>query len=213
MKNTFDLTDRENERDVRAYIASLDDASYEIFLQTVAEQKAIREDLYNGAPAEEVGLLSINKPTGTVLQGDGTWPFTAQVDGDDIVVRKVYTTWFGGDNDPMDNGLTWSGVKTKGNPNCEGCALPLRDLTPRLKGSPIPVLPAKTMVRVYCWATGKSVTVPLIDIGPAKIASHPNEPHGLDLTQKSFKDLGLSLGRGLGLVDYRIINGAKVGHL
>ena len=209
----FNLSSIETQRDLRAYIASLDGNHYETLIQMIAEDTTIREDLYHGAHSDVVDLLSIHKPSGTVLSGDGTWPFTAQVDGDDIVVRHVYTTWFGGDNDPMDNGETWSGVKTKGNPTIQGCALPLRDLTHNLKGSPIPVLPAKTMVRVYCWSTKKTVEIPLIDIGPAHKASHPGEPHGIDLTQQSFKDLGLSLSRGIGLVDYRVIGGAKVGKL
>ena len=38
---------------------------------------------------------------------------------------QAAATWFGGDDDPEDNGQTASGVPTKGNPTLLGCALPL----------------------------------------------------------------------------------------
>lgn len=140
----------------------------------------------------------------TLLIGDGTWFFAANVDGDDIVVRNVTATWFGGDNDPGDDGHTASGVNTKGAPGLLGCALPLRDRVPSTKGSPIPDLPWQTMVRVFCSATGRTVDVPLIDLGPAK-QTH----HAIDLTQAAFTQLGVPLPRGVMTVDYRIIGGAS----
>lgn len=144
-------------------------------------------------------------PTTQVLVGDGTWFFTAMAEGDDIVVRNVTATWFGGDNDPGDDGHTASGIDTKGNPGLLGCALPLRDRVSSTAGSPIPDLPWKTMVRVFCPATGMIVEVPLIDLGPAK-----QTQHAIDLTQAAFTQLGVPLSRGVMTVDYRIIKGASL---
>jgi hypothetical protein len=140
-----------------------------------------------------------------LLVGDGTWFFDAKVEGHDIVVQNVTATWFGGDNDPGDDGQTASGINTKGNPGLLGCALPLRDRVASTAGSPIPNLPWKTMVRVFCPATGKTLEVPLIDLGPAK-QTH----HAIDLTQAAFTQLGVPLSRGVMTVDYRIINGSSL---
>jgi hypothetical protein len=65
----------------------------------------------------------------TILRGDGSFSFTAEVSGNDIVVHRVTATWFGGPDDPSDNGLTASGVSTRANPDIRGCALPM-DLRP-----------------------------------------------------------------------------------
>src|SRR5262245_4363779 len=51
-----------------------------------------------------------------ILRGDGSFTFTAEVSGDDIVVRNVKATWFGGADDPEDNGETASGISTRANP-------------------------------------------------------------------------------------------------
>ena len=116
-------------------------------------------------------------------QGDGTWPFVAVQDGEDIVLRprtgaQMRVTHFGGDNDPQDNGETASGILTKGNPTISGCALPMASVKP-CAGSPIPRLPWGTLVTV---SNGiRDLTVPLIDVGPAWKTRNT-----LDLTQWAF---------------------------
>lgn len=143
-------------------------------------------------------------PNGKILVGDGTWFFSARVDGDDLVVRATVATWFGGDSDPQDNGYTASGVVTKGNPEVLGCALPLRRRHGPTAGSPLPAgIPWHTLVRVYNRGTGQQITIPVIDLGPAK-----HTGHALDLTLAAFKAIGGDLGEGTMIVDYRIMGGA-----
>lgn len=139
-----------------------------------------------------------------ILKGDGTWPWTAEVDGDDIVVRNAKATWFGGASDPEDNGETASGVSTKGNPKILGCALPMDGFkaVKSTKGSPIPRLPWKMLVEVS--HNGSTLSVPVIDIGPSKYTGHP-----LDLTVEAFRQLGGNLKQGVIIVDFRIKGGAK----
>src|SRR5258708_22539300 len=55
---------------------------------------------------------------GKILKGDGTWAFQDEIDGDDIVVKDILVTCFGGWGggniaDPQDDGETASGVNTK----------------------------------------------------------------------------------------------------
>lgn len=136
-----------------------------------------------------------------VLSGDGTWGFTATVDGDDIVVQGVVATWFGGADDPEDNGETASGVNTKLRPAIQGCALPL-NYGP-CAGSPIPKVRWGTRVEVTHLATEKTITVPVIDLGPAH-----DTGHGIDLTVASFQEFA-PLGIGRIAVNYRIVGGAR----
>ena len=141
------------------------------------------------------------KPDPQVLSGDGTWSFTAVVDGNDIVVQGVVATWFGGANDPEDNGETASGISTKKRPDIQGCALPL-NYGP-CAGSPIPKVPWGTQVEVTNMATGKTITVPVIDLGPAR-----DTGHGIDLTVAAFQQFApLSIGRIA--VNYRVLGGAR----
>ena len=65
-----------------------------------------------------------------ILKGS-RYPWTASVIGNDIVVTGQIATWFGGANDPQDDGETASGVSTKANPDFFGCALPM-DLFPSI---------------------------------------------------------------------------------
>lgn len=107
-----------------------------------------------------------------ILRGDGTWPWNAYVSGDDIIVLGARATCFGGANDPQDSGETASGISTKLSPCIRACALPMiytgnnKALRRALGGSPIPKLPWMTKVEVT--ANGKTITVPVIDLGPAK---------------------------------------------
>jgi hypothetical protein len=139
-------------------------------------------------------------------------PWTAYVDGDDVVVENVKATWFGGDNDPEDNGETASGVPTKGRPNLLGCALPIiaqvggRRYAPTAD-SPLavcPKIPWFALVEVSCGA--KKITVELIDNGPC-VRDHPE--NSIDLTQAAFTKLGGDLKRGVLTVSYRVKNVAK----
>lgn len=140
----------------------------------------------------------------TTIYGDGRWVFTARRDGHDIVVEDVIATWFGGANDPEDNGETASGISTAKHPEIQGCALPM-DLGPKLpstQGSPIPRVPWWTQVEVVSRWTGRKIVVPVIDVGPSRASGH-----ALDLTQAAFTALGGSLTTGRIRVDYRIVQG------
>jgi len=144
-------------------------------------------------------LFGMNTPQ--ILKGDGSFAFTAEVDGDDIVVRNAQATWFGGANDPEDDGETASGVNTKKRPNIQGCALPL-NYGP-CAGSPIPKVPWGTKVEVTHLETGDKITVPVIDLGPAR-----DTGHAIDLTVAAFEQFAeLSIGKIV--VDYRILGAAR----
>lgn len=143
-----------------------------------------------------------------VWVGDGTWPFVAVEDGQDIILRprtpacKMHVTWFGGDDDPQDSGETASGVMTKGNPNVMGCALPM-PAAKSCRGTPLKQLPyLQTLVTLSVGRT--HLTVPLIDIGPARSSGNT-----LDLTQRAFKQFA-PLRRGKFRADeIRIIDALK----
>jgi hypothetical protein len=146
---------------------------------------------------------------GSILRGDGSFDFVARIDGDDLVVENVKCTYFGGADDPMDNGSTASGLSTIENPNILGCALPMDKAgSPKTDGSPIPFLEyRKTQVVVKNLANSKVTTVPLIDLGPSKFAK---SPAAIDLTKAAFTALGADLRVGLIRVDYRVLGAAKV---
>ena len=132
------------------------------------------------------------------------WQFSVRVDGDDLVVDNTTATWFGGDNDPLDNGETASGVMTKGNPHVLGCALPVVPSHPSTAGSPLafsPRIPWKTKVLVE--HKDKILVVELLDNGPAKSAGD-----GIDLTPAAFKFFA-PIEKGVIDVSYRIIGAAK----
>ncbi|CAN5547390.1 hypothetical protein BH09VER1_BH09VER1_24730 [soil metagenome] len=136
------------------------------------------------------------------------WAFDVKVEGNDLIVENTTGTWFGGDHDPDDDGQTASGINTKGNPGLLGCSLPMNYQGPSkptvkaVGGSPIPMLPYRK-TQVIVTSRGKSLTVPLIDIGPAKWAKD-----GIDLTRAAFVALGGALKQGVIPVSYRIIGGA-----
>lgn len=145
-----------------------------------------------------------------ILRGDGTWPWSAFVDGDDIVVLGARATCFGGSRDPQDSGETASGISTRLNPGLRACALPMiytgknRSLLKALGGSPIPKVPWKTMVAVTC---GKIThKFPVIDLGPAKRTGN-----AIDLTVPAARlyDAKATATRFEMICDYRIIGGAK----
>jgi 3D (Asp-Asp-Asp) domain-containing protein len=144
------------------------------------------------------------------LLGDGTWPWPAYVEGDDIVVENVRATCFGGSSDPQDNGDTASGISTKANPALAACALPMRyagrnaKLRAALGGSPIPKMPWQTKVAITY--AGITITVPVIDLGPAKRTGN-----AIDLTIAAARRFNpKATARNFAArVSYRILGGAK----
>lgn len=96
-----------------------------------------------------------------------------EIVGEDLVVRNVRCTCFGGTGDPHDSGDTASGVSTK-HPKTRGVALPRRytgknkAVLAALKDGLIPPkVPFRLPVEITQLVTGKKVTAPFIDIGPA----------------------------------------------
>lgn len=157
-------------------------------------------------------LFSIPMNATAFLKGDGTWPFIAEIDGDDIVVRDVKATCFGGDSDPQDNGETASGISTRRNPRLQACALPLSySRMEALRGSPIPWMPWRTPVDVTHGDV--TITVPLIDLGPGKQATRKGQPaHAIDLTvaaARRFMPEASATNFSLHPVTYRIRGGAR----
>lgn len=156
--------------------------------------------------------MSDNTSDLTILRGDGTWPWNAHVDGNDIVVLGARATAFGGSRDPQDSGATASGISTSRNPGMRACALPMiytgsnRSLRKALGGSPIPKVPWKTQVEIICRETGKKLTVPVIDLGPAKRTGN-----AIDLTVAAARyfDANATATRFEMMCDYRILGGAR----
>lgn len=158
---------------------------------------------------------------GEVLKGDGTWPFTARVDGGDIVVENVLATCFGGNDDPNDSGDTASGLSTKNNPAIQGVSIPMDGRQyPRmsqlehkaLDGSPLPRMPWHTMVEILGGGKVFRPNQGIIDIGPGKQATRGGElPNALDLTVAAARVLDpKATAKNFSMrVSYRIIGGAK----
>ena len=149
----------------------------------------------NSAPAPQ----PVPHPTTgeSLLIGDGTWPFSARIDGADIVCENIVITCFGGDGDPQDSGRTASGVSTK-NSDVRGVSIAmdgrvLENFFPRihlsraehaaLDGSPFPPMPWHTLVQVTVGGKTFTPDAGIIDLGPGKQATRtPREPHALDLS-------------------------------
>lgn len=135
---------------------------------------------------------------GPKLTGDGTWPFTARIDGADIVCEEIVITsfggWGGGNNaDPQDNGNTASGRNTK-REAIEGVSIAMDSRHfpgmeqgdpagyRALSGAPFPKIPWGTLVEVTIGAKTFKPKDGIVDLGPGRKASKPGEPHALDLT-------------------------------
>ena len=129
------------------------------------------------------------------------------VEGNDVWVRNVRASWFGGPDDSEDSGETASGVNTRHHPDILGCALPMAGFHhPATDGSPIPRLPWFTPVQVTNTSSGKQIQVPLIDLGPSLgAASHA----AIDLTETAFVQLGGRPSAGIMPVTYAILGGAR----
>lgn len=156
--------------------------------------------------------------TPMLLKGDGTWPFTVTVDGQDLVFSGV-ATCFGGGDDPQDDGSTASGINTKTHPAFAACSLAMDGRQfpgashaehAQLDGCPIPRLPFNTTVEVTI--RGVSASFPVIDLGPAKDATDdPKRPHVVDLTAPAARrfDANANARNFEEPCTVRIIGGAK----
>jgi hypothetical protein len=132
-------------------------------------------------------LSSTSPPNGTVLGRPGV-PWIVQVDGDDLVVRNILATCFGGEFDSGDNGQTESGVANGGYPTAGahpmGVALPIRSTEAATRGSPLafggPHIAWLTTVKVWRETDGENAAIDciLIDNGP-DVLVYPS--HALDL--------------------------------
>src|SRR4051812_11727678 len=98
----------------------------------------------------------------SLLFRGNSYHFSVRIDGNDLVVVNVKSTWFGGANDPEDNGETASGVSTIEYPETLGCALPLPGI-PATRGTPLPKLRWFTTVQVTNRGNGRTLDVELID--------------------------------------------------
>ena len=181
---------------------------------------------------ENADRSSSPKATNKVLKGDGTWPFEAVIDGDDIVLNNVVITCFGGwgdgnIDDPQDSGRTASHHNTKME-RIEGVAVPMDsaqfagmkksdpDGYDALLGSPLPKIPWGTAVEVTIGETRFTPKDGIVDLGPGKHATKKRSaPHALDLTPRaaalfepdtSLKKLARNFEQRGG---YRIIGGAR----
>jgi D-alanyl-D-alanine carboxypeptidase len=173
---------------------------------TDAGQAILRDAVAALPPEKTLGAAPVN---GTVLTGEGnfqnTYPSGVEVSGGDLVVHNTKATWFGGPNDPSDNGNTASGITTRDKPELLGCALPLPVRRSKVtQGTPFPTLPFQTQVRVKNLKNQQEITVPIIDIGPAAATGN-----GIDLTEAAFNGLGAATAEGRINVDFIVIGGAR----
>lgn len=149
-----------------------------------------------------------------IIQGPNAY-WHGVVIGQDIEVRGVLATNWGDAADPEDSGQTANGLWTKNHPDLLACSLPLpvRGFLPT-QGTPLPHLPwgldangnpviSGTQVIVTNPTEGISVTLPLIDNGPALKTNH-----AIDLTDAAFEKLGGALVDGIMSVNFLIKNGA-----
>lgn len=139
-----------------------------------------------------------------------------EIDEDDLIVRNVRGTCFGGISDPQDNGNTASGVSTK-DPSILGVALPRKytgsdHATMLALGDGLipPGVPFLLPVEVTDRSTGKTVSAPFIDLGPA---THTG--NYIDLTIAAARQFNpkASVTNFEILCDYRIVGGAKFARL
>ena len=205
------------------------DAFLEFVAPYLASAEALcRAEVFINRKQTEIVLLRQAEPfqpaatSGSILEGGPGWSWVAEVVGNDIVVQGAKTTAFGGANDTGDNGKTACGFSTEGHPDLKACALPLGGYagTPAehaaLDGTPLPHLkfgltstgadrPEGAHVEVTDPKTKAKITVPVVDLGPAK-----NTGHALDLTEAAarvFKSNATSNNFSM-VLNYRIINGA-----
>lgn len=146
-------------------------------------------------------------------------PWSVEVHGEDLVVRNVKATCFGGAHDAGDSGQTESGLLNNGsNPALMGIALPIRSTEAATRRSPLafpgPHIPWET--HVWVWE-GDDVSggcdCILIDNGP-DVSRFPD--HALDLNPNVVRhffpavDMRTVANRWSGSgFSYRILGAAK----
>ena len=147
-----------------------------------------------------VGVSATKAGTRLLLPSAPEWRFLKVYrEGSDIVVPSAIATVFGWDTrlgviDPNDRGGCASGRHTRTNPGLLGCALPVSILHPSTVGSPFPKVPRLPwFFPVVVTHNGKSVTVQLIDNGPAAPVPNDSVPAGIDLTPAACLALGISI--------------------
>ena len=150
-------------------------------------------------------------------------PWNFVVDGDDLVVKNITATCFGGKYDLGDNGETESGWKNNGDgseqSNTFQVALPIRSIERATQSSPIAFkgqhIPWLSVVKVWREQYGEETAVKavLTDNGP-DISRFPN--HAIDLNPPLAQHFApyfplnkiANNWEGTGF-SYRIIGGAK----
>ncbi len=180
---------------------------------------AAAESLFQAALDElHNSIESANVLKGT--KGD----FKVEVIGNDLWVRNVRATCFGGSGDSMDSGETASGYSTKGHPDLQAVSLPMDYSGPSaatrnaLSGSAIPMMPFGltadgrqnldgAWVQVF-FANGKDATGPCIDLGP-NIDRFPKNAIDLTIAMARLADPHATANNFEAVVTYRIINGAR----
>jgi hypothetical protein len=148
-------------------------------------------------------------------------PWTASIDGADLVVRNVMATCFGGKYDKGDDGRTESGVLNDGSNDIPQCALPIRSTEAATRDSPLafkgPHIPWGTKVRVWLEVNGEHPETDLVceltDNGP-DISQFPT--HALDLNPPAALHFSpcadpktLANSWSMHGMSYRILGGAK----
>lgn len=145
-------------------------------------------------------------------------PWTAEIVGNDLVVRSIRATCFGGRYDAGDNGQTESGILNDGSNKLLLCALPIRSIEEATKNSPLAFkgahIPWRTPVMV--WRTGeegKAIACLLADNGP-DVRLYPT--HALDLNPEAalcfspgYNPYKIANEWSMDGLCYRIIGGAR----
>lgn len=175
--------------------------------------KALKGKEYEAPPSPETYVL----PRGSA-------EFDVTVEGEDLWVRGVKATCFGGDSDAMDSGATASGFSTKGHGGFKGVALPLRytghngPTREALGESPIPTMPfgvypngndREEGAHVELFHNGQSCGIhPCIDLGP-NLKRFPKNAIDLTIALARVIDPNATANNFESVVDYRIIGAAK----
>ena len=111
-------------------------------------------------------------------------PWTAYIDGNDLLLINVHATCWGGQYDKGDNGQTESGVMNDGSNNLMQVALPIRSNERATVDSPLAFkgrhIPWHTPVKVWRTAEGEAMAITgiLTDNGP-RVSEFPT--HAMDL--------------------------------
>lgn len=138
------------------------------------------------------------------LPNDGTWPWLAYVDGDDIVLKGVQIVCFG----------TFSPAAVRsdaeGNEFIQACAVPMlyagEDpvLLEEFGTSPLPVIPWETLAVIR--SGDAEVQLPVVDIGPVKSTG---AAIGLTLGAARLFKPDAEVGDIIATGDYRLVGAAQ----